>query len=128
MILFMRILTAGVWFVFGIGFKVLNLVPRHQVIVGMVLGERFARPMTVMIGLGEACIGVWVLTGYRPRVCAGVQTGAIVMMNALELTLAREHLLSPLGMVAANGVFLSMVWYSAIRAGKPGRDAAGNGG
>lgn len=114
-VLLLRLLTASVWFVFGIGFKVLNLVPRHRLIVAAVLGEAVAGPVTVLIGVGEALIGVWILSGIKPRICAAVQTAAIVAMNALELTLAKQHLLSPLGMVLANTVFLSMVWYSAVK-------------
>ena len=44
-----------------------------------------------------------------------MQTLAIVVMNALELTFAREHLLAPLPMVLANSVFLTAGWYLAVR-------------
>jgi uncharacterized membrane protein len=89
------------------------------VIVAAVLGERYAGLITVLIALGEAAIGVWVLTGIKARWCAGVQTGAIIAMNAWELTMAKEHLLSPMGMVAANAVFLSVVWYGALKGDNP---------
>ena len=36
-------------------------------------------------------------------------------MNALELTYARERLLAPLPMVAANSLLLSLAWYAALR-------------
>ena len=35
-------------------------------------------------------------------------------MNALELRHARDLLLSPIGMVSANVVFLSIGWYVAL--------------
>ncbi len=115
MVLVLRILTAAVWFVFGIGFKVLNLVPRHRVIVAAVLGEAVAGPVTVLVGLAEAGIGVWILTGRWPRLCMAVQTAAIVAMNVLELMFARDHLLAPIPMVCANVIFLSVGWYCAVK-------------
>ena len=49
-----------------------------------------------------------------------MQTVTIVGMNALELSLAKEHLLSPIAMVCANIVFLALGWFLAVRtASKP---------
>jgi len=114
LILTLRLFTACVWFVFGVIFKILDLVPRHQTIVASVLGESLARPMTFLIGVAEVCIGLWILSGVRPRVCMTVQTLALVAMNTLEISLAREHLLAPIPMVCANAVFLGAGWYAAM--------------
>jgi uncharacterized membrane protein YhiD involved in acid resistance len=111
-----RFAVAAVWLVFGAGFKILNLMPRHQRIVGRVLGERHARPLTVLIGLGECAIGVWMASGRELVACAAVQTVAIVIMNALELRLVRDLLLSPRLMVAANALLLSLAWFAALHA------------
>lgn len=111
----LRIVTAGVWIVFGLVFKVLNVVPRHREIVAAVLGEEASGPVIFFVGAAETLLGMWVLSGIRPRLCAAVQTAAIVTMNAMELTLARHLLLSPLLMVCANVVFLTIVWYCALK-------------
>lgn len=115
MLLTLRIGTAAVWIVFGLVFKVLQFVPRHERIVAAVLGDAVAAPVTLTVGAFETLLGVWILTGRWPRTCALVQTLAIVAMNALELTFAREHLLAPLPMVAANTVFLTAAWVLALR-------------
>lgn len=115
MLLFLRIGIAAVWIAFGLFFKVLHLVPRHDQIVAGVLGEAFARPITIGVGIGETMLGLWILSRRWPLACAAVQTLAIVSMNALELTLAREHLLAPLPMVLANTVFLTAGWYLAVQ-------------
>jgi hypothetical protein len=91
----LRIGTASVWLVFGALFKVLNLVPRHRMIVATVLGEAMAGPITLGIGAAEATMGLWILSGIYPRLCAATQTIAIVSMNALELSLAKDLLLAP---------------------------------
>lgn len=110
----LRIATALVWLLFGIGFKVLGLVPRHRRIVASVLGDAIAGPATVIIGVAEAGLGVWILSGAHPLLCAGTQTVAIVSMNALELARARDLLLAPLAMVCANTAFLAVGWYCAV--------------
>ena len=110
----LRLATASVWFVFGIGFKLLDLVPRHRAIVATFVGESAARPVTAGIGIAETLLGVWILTGIRPRLCAAVQTAAIVTMNALELACAHELLMAPIAMVCANAVFLVVVWFVAL--------------
>lgn len=110
-----RLGTAAVWLVFGLVFKVLNLVPRHETIVATVVGNDWARSATVAIGLGEMLLGLWILSARWPLLCAATQTAAIIGMNALEIMLAREHLLSPVGMVCANGVFLGLGWFLAVR-------------
>jgi hypothetical protein len=111
----LRVGIAAVWLVFGVGFKLLNLVPRHRLIVARIVGEGAAGPLTVVIGAAETAIAIWVLSGWRPRACAAVQTVAILTMNAIELTVARDLLLAPLAMVCANTVLLALAWYSALR-------------
>ncbi len=115
MILLLRIGTAVVWIVFGLVFKVLHAVPRHEEIVAAVLGASIAGPVTVLVGVAETLLGCWILSRRWPRTCALAQTLAIVSMNALELAFAREHLLAPLPMVAANTVFLTVAWYLALQ-------------
>jgi uncharacterized membrane protein YphA (DoxX/SURF4 family) len=114
-IIAIRIGTAAVWFTFGLVFKVFDAVPRHRLIVASVLGEDLARPATMLIGVAETVIGIWILTGFRPRVCAALQTVALASMNTLELCFARHQLLSPIFMICANIVFLGVVWYGALR-------------
>jgi hypothetical protein len=95
-------------------FKVLDVVPRHRMIVATVLGATAAGPVTVAIGAAEAAMGLWILSGIRPRLCAAAQTAAIVSMNTLELGLAKDLLLAPIPMVCANTAFLAAGWYCAL--------------
>src|SRR2546423_13756860 len=101
-VLAIRILAVIVWFIFGMIFKALNVIPRHREIVAHVLGSEIAPLVTVLIGLAETTIGIWFLIGFFPRSCAMVQTIAIVSMNALELSYARSLLLAPVPMIMLN--------------------------
>jgi len=58
------------------------------------------------------------MAGWHPVWCASVQTAALLAMNSLEILLARELLLSAVGMVALNLGFLSVVWWWATFAGR----------
>ena len=103
----------SVWVFHGLYSKILHGVPRHQLIVGRVLGEGIAEPATLAIGLLEVLLGAWVFSGMRRPACALVQTLAIVGMNALEIFLAKDLLISATGMLALNAAFLSLVWFWA---------------
>lgn len=86
-------LIALVWLANGLLAKVLNLVPRHTLIVARILGPAYARPLTVAIGLSEIVMALWVLSGWRRRWCALAQIVLIGTMNTLEAVLAPDLLL-----------------------------------
>src|SRR6187397_2771561 len=109
-----QILIGAVWVFHGLYSKILNGIPRHQLIVARVLGERWARPATKLIGGAEVLLGVWVFTGLASVECAAVQTLAIVSMNALEIVRARSLLISAPGMVLLNLCFLAVIWHWAL--------------
>jgi hypothetical protein len=104
---------ALVWVFHGLYSKILNGIPRHRLIVGRILGTERAEIATKTIGLMELLLGGWVITGWHPAWCASVQTAALIAMNSLEILLARELLISAIGMIALNLGFLSLVWWWA---------------
>ena len=114
-----QIVIGSVWVFHGLYSKILNGIPRHRLIVGKILGAANAGIATKAIGLLELLLGLWTFTGWQPVGCAVVQTTAIVAMNSLEIFLARELLISAIGMVILNLGFLSLVWHWAIFAPKP---------
>ena len=114
---FQMVLQIGigvVWVFHGLYSKILNGVPRHQMIVGRVLGDTLARPATRAIGCMEILLGLWVFSGVGRVECAAVQTVAIVAMNFLEIKLARDLLISAAGMVILNLGFLALIWHWAL--------------
>jgi hypothetical protein len=109
-----RIGVGLVWLVFGVYYKLLRQVPRHERIVARVLGDRVAPVLTRVIGAGEAAIAVWMFSGIALPLCVGLQTVLIAAMNTLELRYARDLLLAPVPMVIANTVLLAVAWYAAM--------------
>ena len=108
-----QVVIGSVWVFHGLYSKLLNGIPRHQKIVGRVLGNPVAGVATKLIGVGEVLLGIWAYTGWERLGCATVQTVALVAMNVLEILLAGDLLISAIGMVALNAGFLTLVWYWA---------------
>jgi len=114
-----QIVIGSVWVFHGVYSKILSGIPRHRLIVGKILGTANAGVATKAIGVIEMLLGLWAWTGWQPIGCAVVQTAAIVAMNSLEIFLARELLISAIGMVILNVGFLVVVWYWASFAPNP---------
>ena len=110
----LRNLIGSVWVFHGLYSKLSNGIPRHRMIVARILGEGIADHATLVIGALEVVLGLWAWSGKFRRTCAVVQTLAIVSMNALEITFAKDLLISAPGMVVLNVLFLSLVWYWAL--------------
>jgi len=84
---------AFVWIVNGFFCKVLHLVPRHQEIVERILNIENARFLTLLIGIAETGMAIWILSNFWPRFNAIVQMIVIGIMNTLEFFLAPDLLL-----------------------------------
>ncbi|MBA2611059.1 MAG: DoxX-like family protein [Bacteroidetes bacterium] len=86
-------LIALVWLLNGLFCKLLNFVPRHQQIVGRILGDEHSFILIKLIGALEVLMVVWIISGIRSRWCAIIQILIIGTMNCIEITLAPDLLL-----------------------------------
>ncbi len=89
----LRIFIAFVWFVNGLFCKVLNLIPRHEQIVAQILGSEHSRLLTILIGISEIVMAIWILSKYRAKANASLQICVILLMNLLEFLLVPDLLL-----------------------------------
>ena len=112
--LILKILIASVWLVNGLFCKVLNLVPRHQQIVSNILGPDHARTWTLLIGLSEIAMAVWILIGIWPKMNAVTQIVVIVAMNILEFYLVPDLLLWGKANAIFALLFVLFIWYYAF--------------
>ena len=112
---------AGVWLVMGLYCKLLGQVPRHEAIVGDILGADTAVWLTPLIGIGEICLAVWIATGRHRKLTASIQILLVISMNILEFAFAVDHLLwGPLNMIFAL-LFCALVYWNACILPKPSR-------
>lgn len=110
---FGRAIIAAVWLYHGLWNKLLGGSSAHAEIVAAVpIG---GRELLFLIGSGEVVLGLWVLAGWRPRLCAIMQTAALVAMNAGGLFWARELIVDPAMMLVQNAMFTALIWLVAIR-------------
>lgn len=109
-----NILIATVWLVNGFFCKVLNLIPRHQEIVGKILylDKPSANILTILIGISEIVMAVWILSRIQHRLNAVAQIIIIAAMNILEFLLVPNLLLwGKLNSIFAF-LFILLIYYN----------------
>lgn len=84
---------ALVWIANGLFCKVLNFVPRHEQIVARILGVNNSRVLTILIGLSEIVMAIWILSRYKTKLNAIAQIIVVGTMNTLEFILVPDLLL-----------------------------------
>lgn len=104
-----------VWLINGLFCKVLNLVPRHQQIVASILGEEHSRLLTILIGLSEIGMMIWVLSGIKSKWNAWTQMGIVAVMNTLEFILVPDLLLWGGFNAVFAGFFIVLVYYNEYK-------------
>ena len=82
-----------VWLYFGLFCKVLNFQPRHEQIVARILGGEYAHILTKAIGVSEILMAIWILSGFRSRLCILTQIALVTIMNTIEFFYANDLLL-----------------------------------
>lgn len=90
------LLTYGialVWLINGLFCKLLNLVPRHQMIVAAILGNDHSFVTTKAIGFLEILMAVWVISRVKQRWCSITQVITIATMNIIEFFMVPDLLL-----------------------------------
>lgn len=89
----LKIPIAIVWMANGLYCKLLNKVPRHQLIVARILGIQHAAVFTKLIGIAEILMALWIVTNIKAKLNAVTQIGVIAIMNIIEFILAPDLLL-----------------------------------
>lgn len=110
-----KILTfiiATVWLANGLICKVLHLVPRHEQIVARILGNDYSRPLTLLIGLSEIVMGIWVLTNFKSKLNAVTQLSVVVTMNIIEFIVVPDLLLWGRLNIVFAFMFVGLVYYN----------------
>ena len=108
----LNFLIASVWFINGVFCKVFNLVPRHQEIVGKILGTDHAKLFTLWIGIFEAAMAIWILTKLFSKLNAVVQILLVAFMNTLEFILVPNLLLWGRANAFFALLFILLIFYN----------------
>ena len=113
--LLIKYFIATVWIANGLFCKVLNLVPRHEEIVGRILGNNNSRLLTILIGISEIAMAVWILSGKYSRLNAITQILIIAIMNTLEFFLVPDLLLWGKANAFFAFLFILLIYYNEFR-------------
>ena len=114
----LRILFAAVWLVNGVWCKIMDGVPRHREIVARLLGDEHSLLLTRMIGLGEVCMAVWILSGIRWKWSCAAQIAAVAVMNIIEFIMVPDLLLFGRFNSLVALAYIMIVAWTGFRHGK----------
>jgi hypothetical protein len=103
---------ALVWFVNGLFCKILNFIPRHQEIVGSILGDTYSVYLTKIIGFLELLIIVWIYSRIKTKLCTYFQISIILAMNIIELIFVKELLLFAEYNIVLAIIFCIFIYYN----------------
>lgn len=109
---------ASVWLISGLLCKVLNVVPRHEQIVAIILGKGHSGLFTLLIGMAEIIMGIWVLSRFKKQLNAIIQMGVIALMNILEFILAPGLLLWGRLNIVFACMFIGLIYYNEFMLAK----------
>lgn len=115
---YLNYFIATVWIANGLLCKVLDLVPRHRQIVGSILGDDYSAPLTLLIGLSEIGMGLWIISGVRARLNAVTQMLVIGIMNILEFVLVPDLLLWGRANAIFAFLFILLIYYNEFQLNK----------
>lgn len=106
------VLISLVWLINGLICKVLGLVPRHEMIVGRILGTEYAYAATKFIGVMEILMFVWVISKIQRRLCALAQMLLVAVMNIMEFILVPDLLLFGKFNSIIAFLFICLIYYN----------------
>lgn len=109
---------ASVWLINGLFCKVLNLVPRHQEIVSQILCKTHSRLFTILIGVSETVMALWILSRIWTRINAVTQILVIATMNTLEFLLVPDLLLWGRVNAVFAFLFILIIYYNEFHINK----------
>lgn len=111
----LNVFIAIVWLVNGLVCKILNLVPRHELIVSKILGEEHALLFTKVIGGAEVLMMIWILSGIKSRFAAVFQIVIVMTMNVLELFLVPDLLLFGRLNIVVASLFAALIYINEFK-------------
>ncbi len=103
---------AAFWFVMGFYCKVLGLVPRHEQIVGRILGPEHAGVLTILIGASEMMMAFWILSNRKTRLNATVQMLTVGIMNLIEIAIVPDLLYWGKFNIIFALLFIAVIYYN----------------
>ncbi|WP_142683526.1 DoxX-like family protein [Chitinophaga polysaccharea] len=110
-----NVAIALVWIINGIYCKVLDYVPRHQLIVARILGEAHAIALTRIIGILEAGMAIWILSRMKSCWCAIAQILLVAAMNIIEFIVVPDLLLFGRINIIIAAVFILVIYRNEFK-------------
>lgn len=108
-------LIASIWLINGLFCKVFNLVPRHQQIVGEIVSNDYSRELTLVIGMLEITMVVWIISNYKSKLNAITQIVIVSIMNIIEFLITPDLLLWGKLNIVFSALFVYIVYVNDFK-------------
>jgi len=116
-----RVVIAAVWLYEGLWCKIFGRARLEAQVVASVpkIGPQLGGALLKALGAVEVALGVWVISGTFPGICAISQMALLIALNVNGLVWARRIIPDPAGMVLKNSAFLVLVWWCGAIPARP---------
>lgn len=94
------------------------MVPRHRQIVANIAGDTHAETLTVLIGLAEIVMALWIASSILSRMNAIIQIVVIAAMNIIEFIMVPELLLWGRANTIFAFVLILVIYYNEFHLNK----------
>ncbi|MDP2542477.1 hypothetical protein CSC81_12090 [Tenacibaculum discolor] len=108
-------LIASIWLINGLFCKVFNLVPRHQQIVREIVSNDYSRELTLVIGMLEITMVVWIISNYKSKLNAITQIVIVSIMNIIEFLITPDLLLWGKLNIVFSALFVYIVYVNDFK-------------
>jgi len=107
--------STAVWLYESLWCKLHGRAPQQLEVVGAVplFSQRAAGRFLLALGTVETALALWIISGFRPGLCAVTQTALLLGLNSAGILWARSRIHDPAGMVLKNVALLRLAWVGA---------------
>jgi len=79
------------------------------------MGNNYAEQITILIGVGEVGLAIWIISGRLSRLVAITQMILIALMNVIEFFIAPDLLLFGKLNILVASLFIGIIYYNEWR-------------
>ena len=113
-----KYVIALIWFINGFYCKILNQVPRHEQIVSKIICSTYSIEITVIIGVLEILMAIWIITDFKKQLNTLIQISIIAVMNLLEFFMTSDLLLWEKFNLLFAIIFIIVIYYNNLKSKK----------
>ncbi|KJD31521.1 hypothetical protein PK35_14000 [Tamlana nanhaiensis] len=110
-----NLIIAAIWLANGLYCKILNFVPRHELIIAEILNTNYPEYFRIIIGILEVGMSIWVISEKHKNLILYTQITTIAIMNILEFYYTPNLLLWGKFNVVFAAILIAIIYSNHIK-------------